>query len=301
MPPGPLIGQTVVYGEGTTNPLVYTEARFPLHKRPAPGTLAGMSLLNLKTDLGDIPAGLEQMLADDLPFTIALFLTYQAQSGAAATKAAIPGIFTVRNTWTQQNIKITPAKKGTLFSEVYTDTENRQTGAPDYLPRQDEGGEKMPVAGHRFLAIPTKYLRKLAPGAIPDQLRPKNLLPPGANLGEEFTGSFARAKGAPKVRRAIGREARKKLGSGEFVAFVQQTKSGTLCIFVRHGGMGYHGGSADAEPWYTLIREAHIKPRFPMEQIVQAAVDQNMDANFDRAAAQVLVNNALKSGLRVKF
>jgi hypothetical protein len=142
-------------------------------------------------------------------------------------------------------------------------------------------------------------LRRIAPGIIPDALRPKNLLPAGANVGEEYSGSFA-SKGT-RPRRSLGRDARKKLGSGEYVAFVQHARDGTPCIFVRHGGMGFNGSGGGAEPWYTLVTEAHIKPRFPMEQLVQAALDANLDKNFDRAAAEVLVNNALRSGLRVRF
>ena len=256
-------------------------------------------MISLKVDLGDVPAGIEQMLDDDLPFTIARFLTNVAQTGQEGTRIAEKSVFTLRNDWTVRQTKITPATKKSLVSEVYTDTSNYKSGAPDYLPRQDEGGEKVPLAGHRYLAIPTKYLRALVSGIIPDALRPKNLLPPGANVAEQYSGNFS-AKPAMRPRRAIGRDARKKLGNGEYMAFVQKTRSGTLCIFVRHGGMGYHGGH-DAEPWYTLIREAHVKPRFPMEQVVQGVIDAYADRDFDRAAAEVLVNAALKSGLRVRF
>ncbi|HZL20545.1 MAG TPA: hypothetical protein VFG23_22630 [Polyangia bacterium] len=259
-------------------------------------------MLTLICDISVPLAGVDKLLADDLPFTIARFLTMQAQSGQQAARAGEKSVFKLRNDWTVRNTKITPAKKDTQFSEVYTDTSNHKTGAPDYLPRQDQGGEKVPVAGHRFLAIPTRYLFKYAPQnrPIPDNLRPKALLPTGADIGQQFAGSFsAGARGT--VHRVIGKATLRKLGSSDFVAFVQHTKSGTLCIFVRHGGMGYKGGSQDAEPWYTLVREAHIKPRFPMEDLVQRALDTNLDKNFDRAAAEVLVGNALKSGFRVRF
>jgi hypothetical protein len=256
-------------------------------------------MLSLKADISGPLQGIEQLLVEDLPFTIARFLTMQAQSGQEAARAGERSVFKLRNDWTTQQTKITPAKKTTLFSEVFTDTSNRKTGAEDYLPRQDEGGEKVPIAGHNFLAIPTRYLRRIAPGIIPDSLRPKALLPPGVQMGATYTGSFV-VKGV-RPRRALGRDARKKLGSNDFAAFIQTTKAGTLCIFVRHGGVGNIRGVADAEPWYTLVRSAHIRPRFPMEDLVQAAVDANLDKNFDRAAAEVLVNNALKSGLQVRF
>lgn len=256
-------------------------------------------MLNISCDIKEPLAGIEKLLGNDLPFLIARFLTMQAQSGQEAARAGEKSVFKLRNDWTTGNTKITAAKKATLFSEVFTDTSNRKSGAPDYLPTQDEGGDKVPLAGHRFLAIPTRYLRKVAPGIIPDALRPKNLLPPGVEIGAEYTGSFA-SKGV-RPRRGLGRDTRKKLGTNDYVAFVQQTKGGTLCIFVRHGGIGFNGSGNGAEPWYTLVPEAHIKPRFPMEDLVQAAVDANLDRNFDRAAAEVLVNNALGSGFQVRF
>ena len=256
-------------------------------------------MLHMSCDISDADAGIVQLLGDDLPFTIARFLTMQAQTGQAAAREGERNVFKLRNDWTVQNTKITPAKKTQLYSEVYTDTSNRQSGAPDYLPRQDEGGDKVPLAGHRFLAIPTRYLRKLVPGIIPDALRPKNLLPPGTEIGVRYTGSFA-TKGT-RPRRGLGRETRKKLSSSEFVAFVQQTKSGVLCIFVRHGGVGFIGGTQDAEPWYTLVPEAHIKPRFPMEDLVQQAVDADVPRNCPPPGAEVLVNNLLSHGMRVKF
>ena len=261
-----------------------------------------MSDFNITADVRDHIEGIERMLGEDLPFTIARFLTFCAQDGQATAREAEKRLFTLRNDWTTQQTKITAATKQSLFSTVYTDTANRQTGAPDYLPRQDEGGEKVPVAGHRFLAIPTRYLYKYTPKTrpIPDNLRPSALLPPGVNIGDVSKGTFARGSRDTGTRRVIPRATLKKLASGEFEAFVQHTKTGTLCIFVKHGGIGYHGAQ-DAEPWYTLVRQAHIKPVFPMEQLVENAVDAGLEKNFTRAAAEVLVNNAMKSGLYVQF
>lgn len=257
----------------------------------------------MKMDLGGVDKGIEQMLGDDLPFTIARFLTMEAQDGQAAAREGEQRTMKLRNDWTQRNTKITPATKQNLFSEVYTDTANYKTGAPDYLPRQQDGGERVPLAGHKFLAIPTRYLRKYAPDSkpIPDNLRPLALLPAGAEAGQHYAGTFNAGSRSSGTHRVITRGTLKKLGNADFVAFIQTTRSGTLCIFVRHGGMGYQGGSQDAEPWYTLVREAHLKSRFPMEELVRQAVEAGLENNFNRAAAEILVNNALKNGLSVRF
>lgn len=259
-------------------------------------------MIKLLCDVDGPLRGITGLAEDQLPFTIARFLTMQAQSGQEAARGTVKGVFELRNDWTRSNIKITPAKKTTMFSEVFTDTGNRKTGAPDYLPRQEEGGERVPLAGHKFLAIPTRYLFKYTPKTrpIPDNLRPKALLPAGAEVGVQYGGSFSAGSRAGGTKRVIGKATMKQLKSTDFFAFVQVTKSGTPCIFVRHGGMG-HSGSQDAEPWYTLIREAHIKARFPMTEAVEKAVIENLDRNFSRAAAEVMVNDALKNGLQVKF
>ncbi len=253
-----------------------------------------MSLLAIKVDVDSAVRGIEGIGAQ-LPFTIARFLTLSAQSGQAAGQKLARDVFKTRNDWTVRNIRITPATKQTQKAEVFTDTSNRKTGAPDYLPRQQEGGVK--VGRHIHVAIPTKYLKRIAPGIIPDALRPKNLLPASAQIGEVFAGSFTLAG----PHRAVSRASRKKLGHSEFNALLQYAKTGTLCIFVRHGGVANIGGVADAEPWYVLVREAHVKAIFPMDAAVEKAVQENLDRNFTRAAAEVLVNEALKNGLRVKF
>jgi hypothetical protein len=260
-----------------------------------------MELVELKVDVDGPLRGLRLVRDEALPFTIVRALTLTAQDAQQIVRQVERTTFTLRNDWTVRNTKITPATKQTLMAEVYTDTGN--SSGPDYLPPQETGGDKVPVGGHKFLAIPTTYLFKYTPKSrpIPDNLRPRAILPADAELGVTYTGSFsAGSKGA--VKRVIGKAAMKKLGQGDFAAFTQVTLSGTLCIFVRHGGMGYRGGSNDAEPWYVLTRDAHIKARFPMTEVVTQVVSSNFEHNFTRAAAEVAVNDALRNtGLTMKF
>jgi len=252
-------------------------------------------LIKLSVDVDGPLRGLRTVREQALPFTIVRALTLTAQEAQAIVRQVEKTTFTLRNDWTVRNTKITPATKQTLMAEVYTDTGNR--GGIDYLPRQQDGGERVPVSGHKYLAIPTSYLFKHTSRSrpIPDNLRPRAILPANAVLGQTYAGSFsAGSKG--EVKRVIGKATMRKLGSSDFTAFTQVTKSGTLCIFVRRGGQ------SDAEPWYVLKRDAHIKPRFPMTEVVTQVVGSNFDHNFTRAAAEVGVNDALRgTGLTVKF
>jgi hypothetical protein len=258
-----------------------------------------MAMVDIDVDFDAALRGFGVIAEDKLPFIIALTLTKLAQDGQAAARALEGATFKLRNDWTTQNTRITPATKQTLASAVYTDTSNSKTGAPDYLPPQEDGGVKVPFGGHQHIAIPTKYLLKYTSIPIPDAMRPKNLLPPDAELGTVSTGSFTTTS---RPRKAVSRASRKKLGSSEFEAFVQRANSGTLCIFVHHGGISYHGGSQDAEPWYILVPAARVPAIFPMGETVETVVDDNLDRDFTRAAAESGINDALRgSGLTVKL
>jgi hypothetical protein len=258
-------------------------------------------LIKLKVDVDGPLRGLKTVREEALPFTIVRALTLTAQDAQEIVRQVERTTFTLRNDWTVRNTKITPATKEKMMAEVYTDTGN--SAAPDYLPRQQEGGDRVPLSGHKYLAIPTNYLFKYTSKnrPIPDNLRPKAILPANAQIGVTYAGSFSSGSRG-EVKRVIGKATMKKLGVSDFAAFTQVTQSGTLCIFVRHGGMSFRGGSNDAEPWYVLVRDARIRARFPMEAIVTQVVGSNFDHNFTRAAAEVGVNDQLRgTGLTVKF
>jgi hypothetical protein len=260
-------------------------------------------LISLKVDIDGPLRGIKAVREQALPFTIVRALTMTAQNAQTTVRGVERFVFKLRNDWTTRNTKITPATKEHMTSEIYTDTGSHSDGGVDYLPRQQDGGERVPLSGHKYLAIPTnnifKYTSRNRP--IPDNLRPQVLLPLDAEFGATYTGTFsAGTRGQGGVKRVIGKGTLKRLGSGDFAAFTQTTKSGSLCIMVRHGGMG--SGPQDAEPWYLLVKDAVLRPIFPMTTMVTQVVDANFDRNFTRAAAEVGVNDALRgTGLSVKF
>lgn len=260
-------------------------------------------LISLKVDIDGPLRGIRTVREKALPFTIVRALTMTAQDAQTTVRGVERFVFKLRNDWTTRNTKITPATKERMMSEVYTDTGSHSDGGIDYLPRQQDGGERVPLSGHKYLAIPTNYLFKYTSRnrTIPDNLRPQALLPLDAEFGAVYNGAFsAGIRGQGGVKRAIGKATMKRLGSGEFAAFTQLTKSGALCIMVRHGGMG--AGPQDAEPWYLLVKDAVLRPIFPMAQVATQVVDANFDRNFTRAAAEVGANDALRgTGWVVKF
>jgi hypothetical protein len=102
-------------------------------------------------------------------FATASALTQMAKEGQTAAIGSIEGTFTVRNNWDRPSnkfgVKITPAKKDSLVSEVYT--------LADWLGLHEEGGTKQP--GNKFLAIPTANVRRTKRQIIQKGQRPAGL------------------------------------------------------------------------------------------------------------------------------
>jgi hypothetical protein len=211
--------------------------------------------LNVKVDVSEAVAGLDELQHKSLPFALAKTLTGCAKAAQVRVQESLGGKFTLRNNFTSQGIRIKPAEKNgaVIEADVHTDTANRATGAPDYLLAQEEGGEKVPHGGHEYLAVPTRYLRQMAPGVIPAELRPRNLL--GA-VGGRYT-AVTRKKGQIALRN-------QRIVRG-FVFFLQDISDGHKAI------MGRYFTDRQAYPFYLLIPEAHIKPRLEMQRDVERA------------------------------
>jgi hypothetical protein len=211
-----------------------------------------------------------------LPFVLAKSLTDTAKDSQAEVKRNVRAAFKLRNTWTESGIRIKPADKrgnqGRIEADVHTDTANRKTGAPDYLGRQEEGGEKVPFGGHQFIAVPTRYLRQMAPGVIPAELRPRNLL--GATGGKFATSN---RKGQTVNRRQVRVRG--------FVFFVQKLRGGDMAI------MGRYITDRDAYPFYLLIRSARVK-RSHMEMVktVTRVANDRFGRHWDENWRQLYAN-----------
>lgn len=196
-----------------------------------------------------------ELEAKHLPFALASALTAVAQDAQAEVRRNVRSAFKLRNSWTEAGIRVKAANttgvaasfQGTtvarsIASMVYTDTENRKTGAPDYLGRQESGGEKVQHAGGEFIAIPTKYLRQFAPTTVPNELRPRNLL--GAANGRFlYTGR--------KGQQVNGRQ---RVIRG-FVFFKQKMKDGRWAILAR---VASDKQARDVIPFYILVPSARV-------------------------------------------
>jgi hypothetical protein len=232
--------------------------------------------LNVNVNVTDAVNGLHNLQKDQIPFTLARSLTATAKDEQQLVQDSLPGRFTLRNRFTQQGIRITPAQKNSspIQAEVYTYTANEKTGAPDYLLGQEDGAEKIPHNGRAHIAVPTRYLRQMAPGIIPDELRPKNLM----QIAD--SGKFT-------SRRGNTRNARLVRG---FSFFLQTMHDGHAAI------MGRYMTDRDAYPFYLLIPEATIKPVLGMAALIKQTAQANFIKNW-----RAVWKDVLAKGLRVRF
>jgi hypothetical protein len=131
-------------------------------------------MLAINVDISGAVLDLNNIERSQLPYAAARALTKTVQDAQYAVRKKMFSVFTIRNAWTQQNVRITPAKKTNLYAEVYADTSNKK--APNYLNLQEFGGEKIAHGGHKYIAIPIRENLGLGPASvIPKRLQPSRL------------------------------------------------------------------------------------------------------------------------------
>lgn len=231
-------------------------------------------------DISQYVANVRELEKRQLPFVVAKTLTDTVKDAQADVKRNVRAAFKLRNTWTEQGIRIRPADKkgnnGRIEADVHTDTANRKTGAPDYLERQEDGGEKVPYGGRHYIAVPTDTFRQRFPGVIPQELRPGNLL--GA-VDSRYTAHMR--KGQIALRK-------QKIVRG-YVFFLQKTKGGTLAI------LGRPATGREPFPFYWLVPHARVKKSgLDMVKTVEKTANDRFPRHWDANWKQIYA-----SGLKI--
>lgn len=219
-------------------------------------------------------------LEKQIPYILARSLTNTAIGAEMDVRAKLPGQFTLRNTFTQKGIRYKAAQKNAniVQAEVFTDTENRKTGAPDYLGRQETGGEKFPHNGRMHIAIPMPALWQLIGGRnhpIPTELRPKNLL--SGFVGGRYA-DFRSKKNkytGERERQLLLRPV--KLVKG-WIFFEQRARGGADYVMGRRAD----GHERDIHPMYKLVPEVTVLPRLGMIPTVQSYVDAHFVEEWEK-------------------
>ena len=235
--------------------------------------------IRTSVDITKAVAGLHSLQKDQIPFALARTLTFTAKDAQAAVKASLPSKFTLRNRFMENGIRIKPAEKndGRIEADVHTFTSNSRTGAPGFMDKQENGGERVPVQGRHHLAVPTRYLRQMAPDVIPTELRPSTLL---GIIGDRY--STRNKKGQVSLvstRRVRG-----------LVFFLQELKGGNSAI------MGRYFTDRAAYPFYLLIPDAQNRPRLGMADTVNRTAQANLLKNWEESWRGIFAK-----GLRVRF
>jgi len=112
---------------------------------------------------------------DSMVFAGVVALTRTAKHAQRAVQDNLPEVFNIRNKWTVQGIRITPATREKQEAEVYS--------KDWYMPVHESGGQRstsrgfwIPVGIRAALGISKKEL-------IPQYARPKNLLKGKRKIG----------------------------------------------------------------------------------------------------------------------
>ncbi len=106
-----------------------------------------MTVSKVIVDTSDIDAFIKKLdifQKQQVPYATAMALTWTAKSVQKKIRKKIGSVFTIRKQSFPKSIKIIPAKKNSLVSEVYTK-------AP-FASLQEEGGYKKPK--HKHIAAP---------------------------------------------------------------------------------------------------------------------------------------------------
>jgi hypothetical protein len=150
-------------------------------------------MLGMRTNAGHVAALMDDGARRQLPFATARAMTWLAKDGQMAVRRKMPTQFTLRNRFTLQEVRITPANKQTLTAEV---------GSSDrsgYMRRQQDGGIKTPRGRH--IAVPvnarrgkTGIIRRAnRPGALME--KPNHFI---AQIGQTY-GLWSRQKRGVKL------------------------------------------------------------------------------------------------------
>jgi hypothetical protein len=218
-------------------------------------------------------------LEKHIPYILARTLTNTAVGAEMAVRATLPGKFTLRNTFTEKGIRFKAAQKNAAIvqAEVFTDTANRRSGAPDYLGRQETGGEKCPVNGRMHIAIPMPALWQLIGGKgrpIPAEMRPRTLL--SGYVGQRYA-DFRYKKNkytGERERQLLLRPV--KLVRGWI--FFLQPKDNPRWIMGRKAD----GNERDIHPMYKLVGAVTVPPRLDMIPTVQSFVDAHFVEEWEK-------------------
>lgn len=144
----------------------------------------------------------------NLRFAGVLTLTWTAQDGQKEVRKDLNREFELRNTFTEKGIRIKPATKQRLESEVFT---------KDWFIAQHDPGDKRVKPRSTPLIIETEI---------------RNIL--GMSKRAQFTGEKRKFKGA-RLYNTLQQRTRKPpvIGKTGNRPFIRRTKSGTAGIFVR--------------------------------------------------------------------
>jgi hypothetical protein len=206
----------------------------------------------VKIDIEKTIREVSSLAEKQVPYAMAQTFTALAKGSQAAIRAGMPARFTIRSRWEQMGVRIEPARKADVKSTGSCEAIVKDIDP--YMTRQEKGGIKS-VRGKR-LAIPERAAAaamRSGSGAIAKKWKPGELL-----------------KDFGKERKSYGRRGTHRKPKPFIIA-----RGGSVAIAIRR-----LDGRYPLKYLYTLVPQAHVKPRFDFEKTVRAFVAQNYEKTF---------------------
>jgi hypothetical protein len=129
--------------------------------------------IDVRSNADKIAKEFGDLATNQLPFATARALTWTATSVQKNVLFALPRVFTIRNRFLHNSVRITPAKKSDLTSEVGFRTGDSKKGNTDFMQLQVDGGIKKPQQKH--VSLP-RNARKNKNEIITRSNRPRAIL-----------------------------------------------------------------------------------------------------------------------------
>lgn len=245
-------------------------------------------MIRIHVNTASAVAALGDLRTSQGPYLVSLTLNRVALDGQAAERARIKGSFKLRQSnFTLQGVYIGPEDRATKAKpSVVIRVEAKRS----YLEKFEEGGEKVPIGGRRYLAIPDPSVFKRRTLKADNPLRPKNLHlhkdPHGRIIGDQRTFVVPTANGQQAIMQRV---ARRLVVSGK--ASLSRL---TLDNFA--DGMGprtkkerYSTHRTDGvRRLFSLVRRVKVDARLEFADTIRGAVQAKLQERFAEAFMQTV-------------
>lgn len=243
-------------------------------------------MIKIRVDIAACVRGLDDVAYRQVPFATVLTLNRLANDGQEAERERIAKAFRLRKeTWNLRGVYIANEDRATKAKpRVVIQIEAKRS----HFEKFEEGGEKVPVAGRKFLAVPNPKVFGRRILKADDPLRPKNLHlhkdDHGRIIGDQRTFVVPTTNGQQAIMQRVGR---RLVVSGK-------GSLGRLTLDNFAGGMGPRtkkerysvSRTEGVRTLYQLVKRVKVKASLQFVETITREVQAKTAARFEEGFMQ---------------